>query len=158
MAQATADKPPLLILSGHSVFVSRYSAIFIDFTFNLPIPLGMISILVSTDFQWWCLAVVAPPCSGTIPHAYLLLMGFNSYTSNNQRLGSVDDNDRRSKCFCSNPGLCVDFTWQMVKTRVIRVQGEGGRNMCDQIAFCAFHSFLVEVQTNTGYRHVTHAQ
>ena len=46
----------------------------------------------------------------------------------------------------------------MVKTRVIRVQGEEGRNMRDQIAFCEFHSFLVEVQTTTGYTHVTHAQ
>ena len=27
----------------------------------------------------------------------------------------------------------------------------------DQIAFCAFHSFLVEVQTNPGYIHATHA-
>ena len=27
----------------------------------------------------------------------------------------------------------------------------------DQIAFCAFHSFLVEVQTHTGYIHATHA-
>ena len=26
-----------------------------------------------------------------------------------------------------------------------------GPNACDQIAFCAFHLFLVEVQTNAGY-------
>ena len=31
------------------------------------------------------------------------------------------------------------------------------QNMHDQIAFCAFHSFLVEVQMNAGYRHATHA-
>ena len=30
-------------------------------------------------------------------------------------------------------------------------------NASDQIAFCAFHSFLVEVQMNAGYIHVTHA-
>ena len=30
------------------------------------------------------------------------------------------------------------------------------RNVHDQIALCPFHSFLVEVQTNTGYIHVTH--
>ena len=28
----------------------------------------------------------------------------------------------------------------------------------DQIVFCAFHSFLVEVQKNAGYGHATHAQ
>ena len=43
-----------------------------------------------------------------------------------------------------------------------------GQNMCDQITrgrrwkrklcFCAFHSFLVEVQTIAGYIHVTHAK
>ena len=28
-----------------------------------------------------------------------------------------------------------------------------GQNTCDQIAFCAFHTFLVQVQTNAGYIH-----
>ena len=32
-----------------------------------------------------------------------------------------------------------------------------GQNTHDQIAFCAFHSFSVEVQTNPGYIHATHA-
>ena len=32
-----------------------------------------------------------------------------------------------------------------------------GSNACDQIALCAFHTFLVEVQTNAGYIHATHA-
>ena len=32
-----------------------------------------------------------------------------------------------------------------------------GPNTRDQIAFCAFHSFLVKVQTNAGYIHATHA-
>ena len=36
-------------------------------------------------------------------------------TSNNQRLRSAGDNDRRSKRFCANALLCVCFTWQMVK-------------------------------------------
>ena len=66
-------------------------------------------------------------------------------TSNNQRLGSAGDNDRRTKRFCSNAVLCVRFTWYMVKTRVIRVRGVEGRNACDQIAFYTSHSFLVEV-------------
>ena len=40
----------------------------------------------------------------------------------------------------------------MVKTRVIsRLRGAEGRDARDQIAFCAFHSFLVEVQTNAGW-------
>ena len=31
-------------------------------------------------------------------------------TSNNQRLESAGDNDRRSERFCSNAVLCVSFT------------------------------------------------
>ena len=38
--------------------------------------------------------------------------------------------------------------WQMVKTRVIRLRVIEGPNVRDQIALCAFHSFLVEVQTS----------
>ena len=34
---------------------------------------------------------------------------------------------------------------------MIRLPGAEGRDVRDQIAFCAFHSFLVEVQTNAGY-------
>ena len=29
-------------------------------------------------------------------------------------------------------------------------------NARDDIVFCSFHSFLVEVQTNAGYIHATH--
>ena len=43
------------------------------------------------------------------------------------------------------------------KTRVIRLRVLEGPNVRDQIAFCAFHSFLVEVQTNAGYINATHA-
>ena len=39
----------------------------------------------------------------------------------------------------------------MVKTGVIRLRGAEGRDARDQIAFCAFPSLLVEVQTNAGY-------
>ena len=42
----------------------------------------------------------------------------------------------------------------MVKTRVIRLRGVEGRDARDQITFCAFHSFLVEVQTNAGYTYM----
>ena len=35
-----------------------------------------------------------------------------------------------------------------MKTRVVRLRVPEGPNARDQIAFCAFHSFLVEVQTN----------
>ena len=45
----------------------------------------------------------------------------------------------------------------MVETRVIRLQVTEGPNEQDQIAFCALHTFLVEVQTNANYIHVTHA-
>ena len=30
-----------------------------------------------------------------------------------------------------------------------------GLNTCDQIAFCAFHSFVVEIQTDAGYIHAS---
>ena len=43
----------------------------------------------------------------------------------------------------------------MVKTRLIKLQGMEGPNARDQIAFYAFHSFLVEVLTNAGYIHAT---
>ena len=39
----------------------------------------------------------------------------------------------------------------MVRTRGIRLQ-----NARDQIEFCAFHPFLVEVQTNAEYVHAMH--
>ena len=45
----------------------------------------------------------------------------------------------------------------MAKTRVIRLRGVEGLDARDQIAFCTFHLFLVEVQTNAGYIHATHA-
>ena len=69
---------------------------------------------------------------------------FKIKTRNNQRLQSAGDNDRRSQCLCSNAVMWVSF-WQMTKRRVIRLQGVKGRNARDQIAFWAFHSFLVEV-------------
>ena len=55
--------------------------------------------------------------------------------------------------------LMRKFHIMVVKTRVIRlrVTQTGGPNMSDQIAFCAFHSFLVEIQMNPGYICVTHA-
>ena len=65
-------------------------------------------------------------------------------SSNNQRLRSAGDNDRRSKRFCSSAVLCVRFTWQMVKTRVISLRAIESPNMRDQITFCAFPSFLVK--------------
>ena len=51
----------------------------------------------------------------------------------------------------------VSFKWETVKTHIIRLQVIEGPNARDQIAFCAFHSFLVEVQMNAGYIHAMHA-
>ena len=65
-------------------------------------------------------------------------------TSNNQRLRSAGDNNRKSKRFCSN-AVSSD-------KRVIE-----GPNARDHIALCAFHPLLVEVQMNVGYIHATHA-
>ena len=41
---------------------------------------------------------------------------------------------------------------------MIRLPVIEGPNVCDQGAFCASHTFLVEVQTNAGYMHVMHVQ
>ena len=71
-----------------------------------------------------------------------------TYTSNNQR----------PKRFCFNAVPCKGFTWQTVKTCVTRLLGVEGRKAQDQIAFCAFRSFLVEVQMNAGYIHATHVK
>ena len=39
-----------------------------------------------------------------------------------------------------------------------QITGVEGRNARDQLAICALHSFLVEVQTKAGYIHATHDQ
>ena len=38
-----------------------------------------------------------------------------------------------------------------------QITSDQGPNANDQIAFFAFHSFLVEVQMNAGYTRTTHA-
>ena len=78
-------------------------------------------------------------------------------TRNNQRLRSAGDNDQKSKRFCSSAVLCLSFTWEMVKTRKIRLGVIESANARDQSAFCAFHTLLVDVQTNAGHIHATHA-
>ena len=69
-------------------------------------------------------------------------------SSNNQRLVSTSElqtSDRRSKRCCFNVVALRKF-------HVIE-----GQNARDQIAFYAFHSFLVEVQTNASYICAKHA-
>ena len=56
-------------------------------------------------------------------------------TSNNQRLRSAGDNDRRSKR--SSALLCVSFTWQMVKTRVIRLRVWSNYVLCIPCVVCS---------------------
>ena len=56
------------------------------------------------------------------------------------------------------PVLSASFTWQKAKTRMIRIKMIEGSNACDQIALHALGSLLVEVETNTGYIHIKHAQ
>ena len=46
----------------------------------------------------------------------------------------------------------TDGQKSMIRLRVIE-----GPNVHDQILFCTFHTFVVEVQTNAGYIHATHA-
>ena len=56
------------------------------------------------------------------------------------------------------PVLSASFTWQKAKTCMIRIKMIEGSNACDQIAFHALGSFLVEVEINTGYIHIKHVQ
>ena len=58
----------------------------------------------------------------------------------------LQTSDRRPKRTFFNVGALCKF-------HVIE-----GQNARDQIALFAFHSFLVEVQTNVCYVHATHAQ
>ena len=71
-------------------------------------------------------------------------------TSNNQRLRSAGDNDRMSNAEVSRDRYGSQKTSDLTSYRL-------GPNARDQIAFCTFHSFLVEVQINAGYIHATHA-
>ena len=48
------------------------------------------------------------------------------------------------------PVFSESFTWQKAKTRMTRIKMIEGSNACDQIAFHALGSFLVDVETNTG--------
>ena len=66
----------------------------------------------------------------------------DNINSNYRRLRSAGENDRRSKRFCYNAALCASFTWQMVKTCVIRWRMIEDPNARDQIAFYAFRSLL----------------
>ena len=54
-------------------------------------------------------------------------------TSNNHRLGGVGEIEGQNALHVTD-----------------------GRNACDQIAFYAFHSFLLEIQTNAGYIRPAH--
>ena len=48
-----------------------------------------------------------------------------------------------------------DMTYgQNTHDQILRVEG---RDTCDQIAICTFHSFLVQVQTKAGYTLAKHA-
>ena len=55
--------------------------------------------------------------------------------SNNQRLWSAGDNDWRSKRFCFIALHCVSFTWQIVKTCVIRLRVIEGPTFVLRIPF-----------------------
>ena len=79
----------------------------------------------------------------------VMVLVFINTTSNNQKLRSAGDNDRRSKRFCSMAVLCLSFRWEMVKPRKIRLRLIESAKARDQSAFCAFHTFLVEVQTKS---------
>ena len=60
------------------------------------------------------------------------------------------------KRFCSNTLLLRKFHLTDVQNTRDQIT-RGRRSKRDQIAFYAFHSFLLEVQTNAGYIYVTYA-
>ena len=93
---------------------------------------------VSFKFRLLCayVRIIYEKTKGQVPLGSLLgkqnIQARHVQTSNNQRLRSAGDNDRRSKRFCSSAVLCVNFTWQMVKTRMIRLrvmEGPKGRGL-----------------------------
>ena len=53
------------------------------------------------------------------------------------------------------PALCFAYKFHGQNTRD-QIMSDISPNVCDQSAFCAFHTFLVEVQTYACYIHVTH--
>ena len=71
-------------------------------------------------------------------------------TSNNKRLRSAEDNDRMSNASVSRDRYYSQNMSEQITSYKL------GPNAPDQMAFSAFHSFLVEVQMNAGYIHVTH--
>ena len=74
------------------------------------------------------------------------------------RATTIEGQNSWWKRFWTSAALCVSVMWQMAKKkRVIRLRVIEDRNARDQSAFCAFHTFLAEVQTNAGYIHGTHA-
>ena len=81
-------------------------------------------------------------------------------TSNNQRLRSAGG---YFYAFAPSLGCTLrrcalrKFHVTDSQTCVIRLRVIEGPKAHDQILFFAFHSFLVEVQTNAGYTHATHA-
>ena len=85
---------------------------------------------------------------------YRLLLSIS--TSNNQRLRSAGDNDRRSNAFAPTLYFAYVSPDRRSKTRVIRLRVKEGPYARDQIALYTFHSFLAEVQTNAGYINATH--
>ena len=131
---------------------------------------GVVLVSTSKQYRWGVGSTVEPrfnegprDCKNLFSITKISLYRFFPYTgnyfptSNNQRLQSVGDNDQGSKRFFSSV-LCVSFMWQMVKTCMIRLRVIEGPKVRDQSAFCSFHTFLVEIQTNAhGYIHATHA-
>ena len=132
-----------LCLSSPNMSLFPVWKLFIKWTTNCKGPMELIGNNIADNKQW------------SREFKYFTV-NFFIITSNNWRLQSAGNNER-SKHFSSSAVLCVSFTWQLVKTPVIRLQGVKGRNARDQIAFCAFHSLLVEVQANAGYIQVTDA-
>ena len=123
--------------------------------------------VTSTKLHWTALNVsggkqcVMPPTRRLVTTVLMHITGplsklkYIMLTSNNKRFRSAGDNDWRSKSLCF--AYYISFTWVIVKTRIIILRVMEGPNAPDHIAFCAFHSFLVEVQTNVGYIYATHA-
>ena len=77
-------------------------------------------------------------------------------TSNNQRVGSVGDNDWRSKRFCSSTVLCIRFMCQMVKTRMIRLR-VSRRSKCTWLNCILYFPLILTGSPNECWLHTCYA-
>ena len=76
-------------------------------------------------------------------------------TSNNQRLRSAGDNDRKSKRFCSIAVLCPSFTWQSQNMRDQITSDKGSQRAWSNCVLCI--PFILSGSPNECWLHTCDA-